>query len=91
MRRLWGIVDRGVLRRGAFADVNVIDLDRLDLRLPEVRHDLPTGAAHLFQAAKGYAATLVNGQILMRDGVHTGAHPGRVLRNRLAESRDESL
>jgi N-acyl-D-aspartate/D-glutamate deacylase len=88
---MWGIVDRGVLRRGAFADVNVIDLGRLDLRLPEVRHDLPTGAAHLFQAAKGYAATLVNGQILMRDGVHTGAHPGRVLRNRLAESRDESL
>ena len=38
---MWGIPDRGVLRRGAFADLNVIDLDRLDLRLPEVRHDLP--------------------------------------------------
>jgi len=78
---MWGIAGRGVLRRGAFADLNVIDLARLDLRLPEVRHDLPAGAAHLHQGATGYAATVVNGQVLMRDGVHTGAHPGVVLRN----------
>ena len=78
---MWGIAERGVLRRGAFADLNLIDLDRLDLRMPEVRHDLPTGAAHLHQSATGYAATLVNGQVLMRDGKHSGAHPGRVLRN----------
>ena len=78
---MWGIADRGVLRRGAFADLNVIDFDRLDLRLPEVRHDLPTGAAHLHRAAIGYAATVVNGQVLMRDGQHTGAYPGPVLRN----------
>jgi N-acyl-D-aspartate/D-glutamate deacylase len=78
---MWGIAGRGVLRPGAFADINVIDLDNLDLRLPEVRHDLPTGAANLHQRATGYAATIVNGQILMRDGQHTGALPGRVLRN----------
>jgi N-acyl-D-aspartate/D-glutamate deacylase len=82
---MWGIGERGVLRRGAFADVNVIDLDRLDLHLPEVRHDLPTGAAHLHQSATGYAATVVNGQVLMRDGKHSGAHPGRVLRNARAQ------
>jgi N-acyl-D-amino-acid deacylase len=85
---MWGIAGRGVLRRGAFADVNVIDLDRLDLRLPEVRHDLPTGAAHLHQSASGYAATIVNGRVLMRDGQHTGAIPGTVLRNALALSSD---
>jgi len=84
LAEMWGIADRGVLRPGAFADVNVIDLDRLDLRRPEVRHDLPTGAAHLHQSATGYSATIVNGQILMRDGAHTGAHPGRVLRNAIA-------
>lgn len=77
---LWGIADRGVLRPGAFADVNVIDFDRLDLRLPEVRHDLPAGAAALVQDATGYVATVVNGTVLMRDGGHTGAHPGMVLR-----------
>lgn len=81
---MWGIAERGVLRPGAFADLNVIDFDRLDLKLPEVRHDLPTGAAHLSQASTGYVATVVNGRLLMRDGVHSGAHPGRVLRNRLA-------
>jgi N-acyl-D-aspartate/D-glutamate deacylase len=78
---MWGIADRGALRRGAFADVNVIDLDRLDLCLPEVRHDLPAGAPHLHQAATGYRATIVNGRVLMRDGVHSGAYPGVVLRN----------
>jgi N-acyl-D-aspartate/D-glutamate deacylase len=77
---LWGIADRGVLRPGAFADVNVIDLDRLDLRLPEVRHDMPAGAAALVQDATGYAATIVNGRVLMRDGRHTGEYPGVVLR-----------
>ena len=77
---LWGIADRGVLRPGAFADVNVIDLDRLDLHLPEVRHDMPTGAAALVQDATGYVATVVNGRVLMRDGAHTGVYPGVVLR-----------
>ena len=78
---MWGLHDRGVIRPGAYADLNVIDFDRLDLRLPEVRHDLPAGAPHLHQGASGYAATVVNGKILMRDGKHTGALPGVVLRN----------
>ena len=77
---MWGIADRGVLRPGSFADVNVIDFDRLDLRLPEVRHDMPTGAASLVQDATGYVATVVNGAILMREGKHTGAYPGVVIR-----------
>jgi len=78
---LWGLHNRGVIRPGAYADLNVIDFDRLDLRLPEVRHDLPAGAPHLHQGARGYAATVVNGKIVMRDGQHTGALPGTVLRN----------
>ena len=78
---MWGLRDRGVIRRGAYADLNVIDFEQLDLRLPEVRHELPTGAPHLHQGAIGYCATIVNGALLMRDGVHTGALPGVVLRN----------
>jgi N-acyl-D-aspartate/D-glutamate deacylase len=81
--RVWGLHDRGVIQRGAAADLNVIDLDRLDLYAPEIRHEFPAGAAHLSQRARGYDATIVNGQVLMRDGQHTGALPGRVLRNEL--------
>jgi len=81
LAHLWGIRGRGVVRRGAYADLNVIDFDQLDLCLPEVHHDLPTGAPHLHQGARGYAATVVNGKILMRDGEHTGALAGTVLRN----------
>jgi N-acyl-D-aspartate/D-glutamate deacylase len=77
----WGILRRGLVRTGCFADLNVIDLERLELGMPEVRHDLPTGAINLSQRASGYTATIVNGRVLMRDGEHTGALPGRVLRN----------
>ena len=43
------------------ADLNVIDLDRLTLRAPEFRHDLPGGAKRLVQEAEGYVATFVAG------------------------------
>ena len=86
----WGIVDRGLVRSGSHADLNVIDLERLDLGMPEVRHDLPTGATNLSQRATGYTATIVNGKVLMRDGQHTGALPGRVLRNEKATACDPS-
>ena len=81
---LWGIRARGLIRRGWYADLNIIDLDRLDLLLPELRHEFPTGAAHLSQQARGYVATIVNGRVLMRDGAHAGPYPGRVLRNEIA-------
>ncbi|HLK12672.1 MAG TPA: amidohydrolase family protein [Candidatus Binatia bacterium] len=80
----WGIALRGLVRPGWYADLNVIDLGRLDLTLPEVRHDLPGGATNLVQRARGYVATIVNGQVVMRDGISTGALPGRVLRNEAA-------
>ncbi len=81
---VWGIPGRGLVRPGWSADLNVIDLDRLDLELPELRHDLPGGAPNLSQRARGYTATVVNGVTLFRDGEHTGALPGRVLRNAVA-------
>jgi N-acyl-D-aspartate/D-glutamate deacylase len=81
LAHLWGIRDRGVLARGAYADVNVIDFERVDLETPQLRHDFPAGAPHLHQGARGYAATVINGRVLMRDGAHTGDFPGRLLRN----------
>jgi N-acyl-D-aspartate/D-glutamate deacylase len=77
---LYGLHDRGLLRPGLKADVNVIDLDRLRLRLPEMAFDLPTGARRLLQRAEGYVATLLSGQVVMRDGAPTDALPGRLVR-----------
>jgi N-acyl-D-aspartate/D-glutamate deacylase len=77
---MWGIRHRGLLRASAYADVNVIDLGRLDLLTPELRHDLPAGAPNLSQRARGYDVTIVNGAVTMRAGQHTGALPGVVLR-----------
>ena len=70
----------GVLRPGAFADVNVIDLDGLALELPEFVHDFPTGAGRYVQRSRGYAATIVNGEVFVEHGTPTGAHAGRTLR-----------
>ncbi|MDE2365222.1 MAG: amidohydrolase family protein [Hyphomicrobiales bacterium] len=77
---LMGLSDRGMLRPGLRADVNVIDYDRLKLAQPIVVHDLPAGGRRLMQKAEGYLATIVGGETTYRDGEPTGALPGRLLR-----------
>jgi len=77
---LVGLLDRGVVRPGAKADLNVIDLDRLHLHAPRPRRDLPAGGRRLTQRADGYRTTVVSGTVTYRDGVHTGALPGRLVR-----------
>ena len=77
---LYGLFDRGVLAPGYKADLNVIDLERLLLRRPEMAYDLPGGARRLLQRADGYDATLVAGELVMQGGEATGARPGRLLR-----------
>jgi len=76
---LYALHDRGTLEAGLKADVNLIDFDRLRLRLPEMAFDLPTGARRLVQRAEGYVATIVAGEIVMREGAPSGRLPGRVL------------
>ncbi len=78
---LFGVRDRGVLRPGAFADVNVIDFEGLRLPLPTYVHDFPGGAGRYIQRSSGYDTTIVNGEVFMRDGEHTGALAGRVVRS----------
>jgi N-acyl-D-aspartate/D-glutamate deacylase len=76
-----GLVDRGTLRVGAFADLNVIDLEHLAGGYPTYVRDLPGGAGRFTVGATGYVATLVNGRIVAEQGEHTGVRPGRVLRD----------
>jgi N-acyl-D-amino-acid deacylase len=80
----WGLAGRGLLREGWAADVAIFNPDTIMPQLPELAHDLPAGARRLKQKSAGILATVVNGKVLMRDGEHTGALPGRLLRNRLA-------
>jgi N-acyl-D-aspartate/D-glutamate deacylase len=77
---LVGLHDRGVLEPGRKADLNVIDFDALGLTPPEIVHDLPAGGKRLVQRADGYAATVVSGAVVMRDGEPTGELPGRLVR-----------
>ena len=79
--RVMGLKDRGILAPGKRGDVNVIDLDRLTQLQPEIVHNFPGGAPHFTQRARGYKATLVNGEINILDDEHTGVRAGQVLRH----------
>jgi len=75
-----GLHDRGVLAPGYKADINVIDLGRLQLERPYMTHDLPQGAKRLLQRARGYVATILSGVAVYREGEATGALPGKLVR-----------
>ena len=82
--RLLGITDRGVLKEGYKADINVIDFENLTLHEPEVLHDLPAGGRRLVQRASGYEYTIVSGQVAFKDGESTGTLNGRLIRNQVS-------
>jgi N-acyl-D-amino-acid deacylase len=84
---LWGFADRGLIREGLAADLVVFDPETIAAEMPEVVDDLPAGARRLIQRTRGVAATVVNGEVLLRDGKHTGALPGQLLRGPLARRR----
>tara|TARA_Y100001934_G_scaffold89533_1_gene110971 strand:- start:1154 stop:2860 length:1707 start_codon:yes stop_codon:yes gene_type:complete len=80
----WGFHDRGLLRPGMAADINVIDPETIAPNLPEVVTDLPAGAKRFKQTATGILATIVNGEVLLRSSVPTGNTPGKLIRGPLA-------
>ena len=76
----FGIPRRGRLTPGAFADVNAIDFESLEMEVPEFVTDFPAAAGRWTQRARGYEHTIVNGQIVIEGGRHTGRLPGRLVR-----------
>jgi N-acyl-D-aspartate/D-glutamate deacylase len=78
--RAWGFHDRGMVREGLVADLNVIDPATVAPAMPTVVHDLPGGEPRISQQSVGIAATLVRGRVTVRDGVHTGDFPGELIR-----------
>ena len=77
----WGFADRGLLRPGMVADLNVFDPATVGPAVPTLVNDLPGGGRRLEQRSHGFLATLVNGQVTVRDGALTGSSPGRLLRS----------
>jgi N-acyl-D-amino-acid deacylase len=80
----WGLAGRGYLCVGAVADLAIFDPETVGPQMPQVDYDLPSGARRLKQKTSGMLATVVNGQIVLRNNEHTGALPGQLLRGPLA-------
>jgi N-acyl-D-aspartate/D-glutamate deacylase len=78
--RAYGLTDRGEIKPGLLADLNVIDFEQLRLFRPEAVYDLPAGGRRLVQRAEGYRYTVKSGQVTFEDGHHTGALPGTLVR-----------
>ena len=78
---VYGLRDRGAIEPGLKADLNLVDPLAVAPREMEVVHDLPAGAKRVLQRTDGFVATIVDGVVVQRDGVDTGARPGRVVRS----------
>ena len=79
----WDMTDRGMIREGFRADLNLFEEDRIRPSLPTVERDLPGGARRLVQKAEGIRATLVNGAMAFENGEATGAYAGTVLKGKI--------
>jgi N-acyl-D-aspartate/D-glutamate deacylase len=88
---LLGIPNRGLLKTGMAADLTIFDPDKVQAKAKEFVKDLPGGASRLISRGEGYRYTVVNGQVVLRDGEPTGACSGRVLRSWLNKSESEAM
>jgi N-acyl-D-aspartate/D-glutamate deacylase len=76
----YGLLDRGLLRSGYKADINVVDFEALSVGRPELVYDLPAGGKRLVQHPEGYLHTFVSGVEVQASGTLTGERPGKLLR-----------
>jgi N-acyl-D-aspartate/D-glutamate deacylase len=83
----WGFTDRGLLRQGCIADINVFDPATIAPQIPTIENDLPTGARRLKQKSAGIRATIIAGKVAFKDGEHTGSQRGKLLRSTAAGIR----
>ncbi len=82
----FGIHDRGLLRPGMAADITIFDPETVQPLPEDTVYDFPAGGWRIRELAQGIKSTIVNGEVLIEDGKHTGALPGRVMRNSLYNS-----
>jgi N-acyl-D-aspartate/D-glutamate deacylase len=87
---IFGIRDRGLIWPGWAADLVLFDPDTVDAEDVEEASDYPGGFTRVLQHARGMHYTIVNGEVLIDHGHHTGVYPGRVIRNGAAEAKTVS-
>ncbi len=85
----FGIFDRGMLRPGMAADITIFDPETVRSLPEHVVHDFPAGGWRISEMAEGIRCTIVNGEVLIEDGKHTGALPGHVIRNALYQAEHQ--
>ena len=86
----FGLFDRGEIKPGMLADINIIDFDNLNVSHPKMIHDLPLGGKRLVQNATGYIATIKRGHIVSENGTATGILPGNLIRGKqISEVKSE--
>ena len=78
----FGLFDRGEIKPGMLADINIINFEKLNVSHPKMIHDLPLGGRRLVQDATGYVATIKSGVIISENGVATGEFPGNLIRGK---------
>jgi len=78
----FGLFDRGEIKPGMLADINIINFEKLNVSHPKMIHDLPLGGRRLVQDATGYVATIKSGVIISENGLATGEFPGNLIRGK---------
>ena len=78
----YGLFDRGEIKPGMLADINIIDFKKLNVSHPKMIHDLPLGGRRLVQDATGYVATIKSGKVVSKNGKATGSLPGQLIRGK---------
>jgi N-acyl-D-amino-acid deacylase len=76
----WRVPERGLLREGMVADINVFDPETVAPGLPRVEPALPGGLNRIENRALGFRSTIIAGEEVFVSGEHTGAFPGALIR-----------
>ena len=85
----YGLFDRGEIKTGMIADINIVDFEKLNVSLPKMIFDLPKGGKRLVQESFGYLATIKSGEVVYENGQATGTLPGQVIRGKqTSEAKD---
>ncbi len=86
----YGLFDRGEIKTGMIADINIIDFEKLNVSLPKMIFDLPKGGKRLVQESFGYLATIKSGEVVYENGQATGTLPGQVIRGKQTSEAKET-